>query len=189
MDSVPDEILLLVFSYLNWRDKTSCSQVCKRWNQLIVFECTHAWQAASRDVLPASSLKFDMISNLSAKDKIRAFYCGFGKGTVSKNMYILSNGFTVHRRPIAQSSDMARGKVGFSDGVHHWIVRWESKNLGSNAGVGVCTKNAKLHGEGYYTLVGEDNHSWGWDIVRMVLRHEGKSLQPFQPHDSKVIAM
>ena len=189
MDSLADEILLLVFSNLNWRDKTSCSQVCKRWNLLIVFKCTRAWQAALKDVLPDSSLNFDLIRGLPAKDKIRAFYCGFGKNTVSKNMYIMPNGFTVHRKPIAQSSDMARGRVGFSSGIHHWIVRWESKSLGSNAGVGVCTEDAKLHGEGYYTLVGEDSQSWGWDIVRMVLKHDGQSLQEFQPHGSKVIGM
>ena len=188
MDSVPDDIVLLIFSNLDWRDKMSCSQVCKVWNRLIVSECTQAWHVASKDVLPTSSLNFDLIRTLAPKDKIRAFYCGFGKDTVSDNMYVMPNGFTVHRKPVAQSSDMARGRVGFSDGIHHWIVRWETKSLGSSAGVGVCTKNAKLHGEGYYTLVGEDNHSWGWDIVRMNLRHEGQSLQQFPPQGgSKVI--
>lgn len=187
MDSVPDDILLLIFSNLNWRDKTSCSQVCKEWNRLIVCGCPHAWHVASKDVLPTSSQNFDLISTLAPKDKIRAFYCGFGKDTVSNNMYVLPNGFAVHRKPVAQSSDMARGRVGFSDGIHHWIVRWETKSLGSSAGVGVCTENAKLHGEGYYTLVGEDSHSWGWDIVRMDLRHEGRSIQQFPPQGSKVI--
>ncbi|PVD18357.1 hypothetical protein C0Q70_20906 [Pomacea canaliculata] len=42
-----------------------------------------------------------------------------------KNIYVKANGFTIHRNPVAQSTDGARGKIGFKTGRHCWEVWWE----------------------------------------------------------------
>ncbi|ELK28027.1 SPRY domain-containing SOCS box protein 1 [Myotis davidii] len=76
-----------------------------------------------------------------------------------------------HRHPVAQSTDAIRGKVGYTRGLHVWQMR----QRGTQAVVGVATADAPLHSVGYTTLVGNNHESWGWDLGRNRLYHDGKN--------------
>lgn len=83
------------------------------------------------------------------------------------------NGFTLHRNPIAQSTDGARGKIGFSEGRHAWEIWWEGP-LGTVAVIGIATKRAPMQCQGYVALLGSDDQSWGWNLVDNNLLHNGE---------------
>jgi len=92
---------------------------------------------------------------------LKAFYHSWNPEDCSRNIYIKPNGFTIHRNPVAQSTDGVRGKIGiisiticlllnikfplagFSHGRHAWEVMWEGP-LGTVAVVGIATKEASL---------------------------------------------
>ena len=173
---LPIHCLERIFKYLSWEDLIHCSAVCTEWNSILSDGNILCWDIASARFLPAESRVFDLIRGLSHKERIIAFACAWTKNTISGNMYILGNHFTVHRRPIPNSSDAARASVGFTCGVHRWVVRFESPRLGSHSGVGICTSSASLHGKDYYFVIGEDGESWGWDVVRHDLKHDGKTV-------------
>ncbi|XP_058058978.1 protein gustavus [Anopheles bellator] len=78
---------------------------------------------------------------------------------------------TFHRHPVAQSTDCIRGKVGFTKGLHVWEVFWSTRQRGTHAVIGVATAEAPLHSVGYHSLVGMNEHSWGWDLGRNKLCH------------------
>ena len=87
-------------------------------------------------------------------------------------IHILLNFFFLHRNPVAQSTDAARGKIGFRQGRHTWEVIWEGP-LGTVAVVGISTKEAALQCHGYVALLGSDDQSWGWNLVENHLLHNG----------------
>ncbi|CAH2246474.1 F-box SPRY domain-containing 1 [Pelobates cultripes] len=107
------------------------------------------------------------------KIKVRAFQHGFSSSDCSRNVYIKKNGFTLHRNPIAQSTDGARTKIGFSEGRHAWEVWWEGP-LGTVAVIGIATKRAPMQCQGYVALLGSDDQSWGWNLVDNNLLHNGE---------------
>lgn len=82
---------------------------------------------------------------------------------------------TFHRHPVAQSTDGIRGKVGHARGLHAWQIHWPARQRGTHAVVGVATARAPLHSVGYTALVGSDAESWGWDLGRSRLYHDGKN--------------
>ncbi|EAW79010.1 SPSB4 isoform 1 [Pan troglodytes] len=82
---------------------------------------------------------------------------------------------TFHRHPVAQSTDGIRGKVGHARGLHAWQINWPARQRGTHAVVGVATARAPLHSVGYTALVGSDAESWGWDLGRSRLYHDGKN--------------
>ena len=83
---------------------------------------------------------------------------------------------TFHRHPVAQSTDCIRGKKGYSRGFHVWEIQWSTRQRGTHAVVGVATSKAVLHCTGYQSLVGSNEESWGWDIVRNKLYHNEKNI-------------
>lgn len=83
---------------------------------------------------------------------------------------------TFHRHPVAQSTDCIRGKKGYSRGFHVWEIQWSTRQRGTHAVVGVATSKAVLHCTGYHSLVGSNEESWGWDIVRNKLYHNEKNV-------------
>lgn len=94
----------------------------------------------------------------------------------SSNLFIKDDDvLTVHRHPVAQSTDCIRGKVGFSRGLHVWEVYWNAKHRGTHAVIGVATSDALLQANGYSSLVGVDEKSWGWDMCRNRLMHNEQS--------------
>ena len=125
--------------------------------------------------LAEEALKSDILSNVPTyKAKLRAFYHAWNPNDCSKNIYIKANGFTVHRNPVAQSTDGARGKIGFRTGRHCWEVWWEGP-LGTVAMIGLATQHASVQSQGYSPLIGGDSQSWGWNLVDNHLIHNGDS--------------
>uniref|UniRef100_A0A914Q846 B30.2/SPRY domain-containing protein n=1 Tax=Panagrolaimus davidi TaxID=227884 RepID=A0A914Q846_9BILA len=85
----------------------------------------------------------------------------------SLNLYIkLDDQFTFHRYPVTQSTDCIRGKIGYSKSIHIWEIIWPQTMRGTNAVIGVATNVAPLHKKGYSTLIGENNESYGWNLVK-----------------------
>lgn len=69
--------------------------------------------------------------SMSYKNRLRAFRFAFNPQDSSRHTFIRTNGFTVHRQPIAQSTDGIRGKIGVTSGVHSFQIAWKGP-LGKN---------------------------------------------------------
>lgn len=82
---------------------------------------------------------------------------------------------TFRRLPVQGTTDAIRAKVGYSRGLHAWTIRWKSDQRGSHAVVGVATAQAPLQQIGYKCLVGGNAETWGWDLVKNRLWHNGRS--------------
>jgi len=78
---------------------------------------------------------------------------------------------TFHRHPVAQSTDCIRSKIGYERGLHVFELCWSSRQRGTHAVVGVATQEAPLHSVGYQSLIGNNEHSWGWDLGRNKVYH------------------
>ena len=100
---------------------------------------------------------------------------GWNPDDKSANVFVTNNDLTVHRHPVAQSTDAIRGKVGYSKGLHCWEIRWSTRQRGTHAMIGVCTTEAPLTCAGYRSLIGQNAESWGWDVGRNKLVHGSKS--------------
>lgn len=93
----------------------------------------------------------------------------------SLNIYVKPDDrFTLHRHPVAQSTDCIRGKQAYERGLHVWQVTWNKQQRGTHAVVGVGDAQCMLHCAGYCSLVGNSKQSWGWDIGRMKIFHDNK---------------
>ena len=57
--------------------------------------------------------QWTLLTLFSWQAKLRAFYHAWNPADCSRNIYVKPNGFTLHRNPVAQSTDGARGKIGF----------------------------------------------------------------------------
>ena len=75
--------------------------------------------------------------------------------------------FTLFRHPVAQTTDAIRGKVGFSRGFHVFKFTWDHRNRGTNAVIGVGTKDAPVQHAGYISLVGRTADGYGWDLSKL----------------------
>ncbi|KAG5835643.1 hypothetical protein ANANG_G00246190 [Anguilla anguilla] len=94
----------------------------------------------------------------------------------SLNIFVKEdNKLVFHRHPVAQSTDAIRGRVGYTRGLHVWEISWVMRQRGTHAVVGVATRDAPLHSVGYTALVGNNGESWGWDLGRNKLHHDGKN--------------
>jgi len=82
---------------------------------------------------------------------------------------------TFHRHPVAQSTDCIRSKVGYERGLHVFELSWSTRQRGTHAVVGVATQEAPLHSVGYQSLIGNNEHSWGWDLGRNKVYHDSKN--------------
>lgn len=180
MDKLPEEVLLTLFSYLpTYRDLVCCSMVCKKWRTLLDSD-SDVWKHVLDREVPEGFVSDKLISPLeSPKAKLMAYMCAWSDNDRSKNIEIKPNKLTIHRKPVAQSTDAIRSKRGFSHGQHYWTIIWHGPSFGSNAVVGVATKMCPLQGEGYYSLLGSDSESWGWDLSKKWLQHDGKSLESY----------
>ncbi|GCB82764.1 hypothetical protein scyTo_0023941 [Scyliorhinus torazame] len=88
-----------------------------------------------------------------------------------------SDELTARRRAVPDSTDCARGRVGYRQGLHVWRVGWPPGQRGSHAAVGVGTAAARLQAPGYRVLLGGagDGQSWGWELGDNRLHHAGKA--------------
>ncbi|KAI4465549.1 spry domain containing socs box protein [Holotrichia oblita] len=147
--------------------------LCKKWYKFLNDENNDVWRLHCIRKLAEEALKSDLLSSVPTyKAKLRAFYHAWNPNDCSRNIYIKPNGFTLHRNPVAQSTDASRGKIGFRHGRHAWEVIWEGP-LGTVAVIGIATKDAPLQCHGYVALLGSDEQSWGWNLVDNHLLHNG----------------
>ncbi|XP_078061829.1 SPRY domain-containing SOCS box protein 4-like [Mustelus asterias] len=80
------------------------------------------------------------------------------------------------RCPAPDSTDCARGRLGYRRGLHVWRVGWPLAQRGSHAAVGVGTTSARLQAPGYRVLLGAgDCQSWGWELGSNRLYQAGKA--------------
>ena len=173
MNNLPDCVLKLIFSYLSVRDLCNCYRTRRRWCDIIDTTWKQRLLVDTPDLFQNDPLLQDLDT---AKDKLIAYFCSWSDEDHSKNIYVKPNKLTFHRSPVAQSSDLIRGKKGFSSGQHYWTVVWHGPKFGSSAVVGVATKQADVIRKGYCPLLGIDRESWGWDLSERVLRHDGQVL-------------
>ena len=114
--------------------------VCKNWYRYLNLENNDVWRMHCIRKLADEALRSELLSSVPTyKAKLRAFYHAWNPNDCSKNIYVKPNGFTLHRNPVAQSTDGARGKIGFRSGRHAWEVIWEGP-LGTVAVIGIATK-------------------------------------------------
>lgn len=177
--NLPQPVLEAICSYLSVSDVRNCTLTCKKWCRILSDESSEVWKTLCQNKLPKSALKGDLLSSLPTfKAKLRAHCYAWDSNECSRNIYIKTNGFTLHRNPVAQSTDAARGKIGLSRGRHCWEVWWEGP-LGTVAVVGVATREAPLQSPGYVALLGSNSESWGWNLVDNHLLHNGECLGSF----------
>lgn len=101
---------------------------------------------------------------------------GWNANDRSLNIFVKEDDpMTFHRHPVAQSTDCIRGLVGYTRGLHVWEITWSTRQRGTHAVVGVATKDAPLHSNGYQSLVGSTEESWGWDLGRNKVYHNLKN--------------
>ncbi|XP_056307078.1 F-box/SPRY domain-containing protein 1 [Danio aesculapii] len=171
---LPSRVLEHIFSYLELMDLLNCSLVCWHWNNCLSDENSEVWRSLCARSLSDEALRSDILCNLASyKGKLKSFQHALSSHDCSRNVYIKKNGFTLHRNPIAQSTDGARGKIGFSEGRHAWEIWWEGP-LGTVAVIGIATKRAPMQCQGYVALLGSDDQSWGWNLVDNNLLHNGE---------------
>jgi len=122
-------------------------------------------------------VRLDLLLSRPPVDKEQQLKHAWNPDDRSLNIFVKDDdgGLTLHRHPVAQSTDGARGRVGYSRGLHVWEIRWERRYRGTHAVVGVATAGASLHCTGYRSLVGCTQDSWGWDLCRNRLCHAGTS--------------
>lgn len=129
--------------------------VCRHWHRYLSDENNDTWRTHCLQKLSEEVVKSDLLSALPTyKSKLRAFYHSWNPNDCSRNVYIKPNGFTLHRNPVAQSTDGSRGKIGFREGRHAWEVMWEGP-LGTVAVVGVATNTSSIQCSGYVALLGK----------------------------------
>lgn len=173
-----EDILDILFSYLSLSDLRNCSLVCRNWYRYLLLDNTLPWRVQCNKILPEGAAS-TLLSHIKPyKDKLRAYAHAWNAKDCSKHITVNSDGFTLHRNPVAQSTDAIRGKIGFDYGRHMWEVKWGSP-LGTVAVVGVATKDSSLQCNGYVPLIGNDEHSWGWNLVENVLIHKGDSCRAY----------
>eukprot|EP00096_Caligus_rogercresseyi_P016332 TRINITY_DN8940_c0_g1_i1.p1 TRINITY_DN8940_c0_g1~~TRINITY_DN8940_c0_g1_i1.p1 ORF type:complete len:254 (-),score=69.49 TRINITY_DN8940_c0_g1_i1:256-1017(-) len=172
---LPECIFELVGSYLDLRDLRSLSLSCKAWHDFLSEENGYVWRLQCSRCVSEEALRSELLTSLrSYKAKLKAFHHSWNPGDASRNIFIKRCGFTLHRNPVAQSTDGAKGRTGFSSGRHAWEVIWEGP-LGTVAVLGVASKEAPNQCHGYVPLLGSNEFSWGWNLVDNHLLHNGGS--------------
>jgi len=96
----------------------------------------------------------------------------------SLNIYVKEDDLlTLHRHPVAQSTDCIRSKIGYDTGLHVFELTWPVAQRGTHAVVGVATGSAPLHSVGYQSLIGNNAETWGWDLGRNKAYHDSASAR------------
>lgn len=94
---------------------------------------------------------------------------------------------TLHRHPVAQSTDCIRTKIGYTKGIHLWELSWNSRQRGTHAIIGVASDKSPLHCVGYQSLIGSNPESWGWDLGRNRACHNTKATNQPPPVYPKML--
>ncbi|CAN0385538.1 F-box/SPRY domain-containing protein 1 [Lampetra fluviatilis] len=176
---LPPRVLELILSFVELADLGRCARVCRHWQRCLEDEGSEVWRAACARLLPHDALQGDLLRAVPTyKAKVRSLCHAWNPDDCSRNVFIKRSGFTLHRNPVAQSTDGARARLGFTEGRHAWEVWWEGP-LGTVAVVGVATRRAPMQCQGYVALLGSDVESWGWNLVDNSLLHGGEVTGSF----------
>ena len=182
MEKVPNDLLESIFSYVDAETLFKCTKVCKRWSEVLEPGDSKVWKSRFRAMELdhdkfyefTTSKLLDLLPN--AKAKVRAYLCAWSEEDCSETMYIKEDYLTLHRNPVAKSTDSVRSKAGFTYGRHYFVITFHGPDFGSNAMVGVCTRDASLRSRDYNNLLGISPHAWGWDLVNNVLQHNNENF-------------
>ena len=98
---------------------------------------------------------------------------GWDSSNCGANIAVTSEGavITLGDRS-GQTTEGARGTVGWSSGVHRWTVEWLN-DVGTHSSVGVCTPDHAVYVESFDHAIGGDSLSWGWHSKGGNLLHAG----------------
>ena len=175
-----NELLVEVFGYLDLPDLKRCQKVCRKWRCVLIDSQGPFWRTRFQETSVEQFRNSPLLRLLpSYRAKVEAFEYAWNPKDSSPNIYIKEDALTLHRNPVAQSTDAIRGKVGFISGAHYWNVIFQGPQFGSAAVVGICTKQALLQRNNYSALLGSDEHGWGWDLSKQQLCHEGRTLSSY----------
>lgn len=94
---------------------------------------------------------------------------------------------TLHRHPVAQSTDCIRTKRAYDRGIHLWELTWNPRQRGTHAIIGMSEGRTQLHCVGYQSLIGSGDESWGWDLGRNRACHNTKNTNIPPPVYPKMI--
>jgi len=118
-------------------------------------------------------VKLDIILQMSPMSREEMEQYAWNPNDRSLNIYVKEDDkLTLHRHPVAQSTDCIRAKVGFTHGFHVWQIVWPASQRGTHPVVGVATKECALHATGYTSLIGANEHGYGWDIGQKKCFHD-----------------
>uniref|UniRef100_A0AC35TVA9 SPRY domain-containing SOCS box protein 1 n=1 Tax=Rhabditophanes sp. KR3021 TaxID=114890 RepID=A0AC35TVA9_9BILA len=120
--------------------------------------------------------RLEQLLRLEEPDKVTMEAHAWNTEDRSLNIYVREDDpFTMHRHPVAQSTDCIRGKMGYSTGFHVWRIKWPTNQRGTHAIIGVANQKAKLHALGYNSLIGSTRDSYGFNIVNLKCSNDSKN--------------
>ncbi|KAI6228644.1 hypothetical protein M3Y99_01205000 [Aphelenchoides fujianensis] len=132
--------------------------------------------------------KFDLLLQMDRPSQKEMEKHSWNPDDRSLNIFVKDDDrLTLHRHPVAQSTDCIRGRVGYSRGFHVWQIVWPLRQRGTHAVIGVATKQADLHAPGYSSLVGSSTESYGWDLIRNECLHDAKNTNPWTFPDPNLV--
>jgi SPRY domain-containing SOCS box protein 1/4 len=119
--------------------------------------------------------RLEMLMDMPSVSKEVQLKHAWNQDDRSYNIFVKEDDkLTFHRHPVAQSTDCIRAKVGYERGLHLFEITWSTRQRGTHAVVGVSSAEAPIHSVGYQSLVGNNEHSWGWDLGRNKVYHNSK---------------
>lgn len=181
MEKLPPDVLESIFCYIDPRTLFCCARVCKRWAQVLQSEESKIWKSRfysleiDHDIFEFTNSQ--LVKDLpNPKAKVRAYMCRWIEEDSSETLYVKENFITVHRNPVAKSTDSIRSETGFRYGRHRFIIVFHGPGFGSHAMIGICTKDTTLRIRSYDNLLGMYPTAWGWDLVNNKLLHNNESF-------------
>jgi len=112
---LPENVIEYVFTFLPLPDLLAASMVCSEWGRIANDGNNDVWRSNCHSYLPPDALNSRLLVDLpNYKSKLRAYFHAWNPSDCSRNIYVKTNGFTIHRNPVAQSTDGVRGKLGES---------------------------------------------------------------------------
>lgn len=111
--ALPRSILEYIFTFLDFNSLRNIALVCRRFHVLLSDENGEVWRLQCARRLTPDALQSELLSDAPTyKAKLRGLFHAWDPAECSRNVYVKANGFTIHRNPVAQSTDAAKGKIG-----------------------------------------------------------------------------
>lgn len=113
ISALPENVLEHLFSLLDLTDVFSVATVCSTWGRVVADENGEVWRALCHRRMGRETLYSELLFPCPTfKAKLRAYLHAWNPQDCSRNIYVKATGFTIHRNPVAQSTDGARAKIG-----------------------------------------------------------------------------